>query len=1055
MTLSILPAPRNRATSVIAPSRANAVYLLSGTLGILSAVKRSMREGLMITAVWVFGALGVSGQVLPFVQDGGVDAVVVVEAEHYSATTGRSAAAWSPVLGAVYAGGSAMQVLPNVGSNINSNVEATSPRLDYQIEFIQGGRHYVAVRGFAKSGADDSVHAGLNGLMTTNSDRIGSFPSTGRWINRTFDTATPLIYIDVPGPGVHTLNLWMREDGVIIDKVVLSTSPYFLPSGFGPPESPRQGDAVTSSEPEGAGAFSAIVVSNGQVHVTFEPVAGAVAYTVVSSTNLADPDFSAATGQVAALTATLAPDLSGSAFLAVAAAPGSTNAVWADMLFNRIGYGPTPDLIDRVLDGIGAIGPAAYLDEQLAPELIDDPVTNSPLWQTYALRLAGGSARLPDLQAWHVLNAVASERQLHEVLVQFVDNHFTTYFWKTRDWFVDEGFSSLEAEQHAALAEFREQQRWRSILLDPNGTFQDLLRASCESPSMIIYLDTAGSRSNAPNENFSREILELFTMGVDNGYSQTDIERMSPAWTGWQVGPLDPALALDAHSALYTNPAVLVPVASSGWSYRKGLTAPPANWNQSDYTPDTNWIHGAQLGIGYSDLDDNTVLADMRYLYSTVYLRNEWVLDPGADLTLPHLRLYVDDAAIVWINGIEVARFNVAPGATKAHNGFSDVTVNKAAWQVVDSPALAAALQPGTNLIAVHVLNQSLSSSDLSFDLEIRRRADWSLVYNPSVHNSSAKIIFSNYVADARFGPAHAGVSYQLSLPERSGTNGMLDGYDVVAHLADLPHTQEFICKKLCEVFVHDAFTFKNYYNLSRISQEDDLLRACMAAWNTPGPDGRKGNIRSVVRTILTSELFRDQAAANQKVKTPFELIASMLRSLRVDLGGGTWSAATLGSELASPMSYMGMKLFERFDPDGWPEVARKWIDTGTINERMRFAQQFARVPGDGQKTTDYGNAGTNTVCQPAALLMARLPPAVWNDADAIADQLIRWIFRGEGWANLGIDRAECVRLLDSDDTGSPGSSPFVALTPGSAAYDQRIRALVGVLWSSPRFQEQ
>jgi uncharacterized protein (DUF1800 family) len=85
--------------------------------------------------------------------------------------------------------------------------------------------------------------------------------------------------------------------------------------------------------------------------------------------------------------------------------------------------------------------------------------------------------------------------------------------------------------------EFREMQRWRqafSTRVAPSTTSS----ASAPSPAMIIYLDTVnnrGSQGRIANENYARELLELFTFGVDNGYDQRDIEEMAKVWTGWSV----------------------------------------------------------------------------------------------------------------------------------------------------------------------------------------------------------------------------------------------------------------------------------------------------------------------------------------------------------------------------------------------------------------------------------------------------------------------------------------------------------------------------------------
>ena len=164
---------------------------------------------------------------------------------------------------------------------------------------------------------------------------------------------------------------------------------------------------------------------------------------------------------------------------------------------------------------------------------------------TLATRLVEGSAVSDDLRAWHVLHAVRSKKQLLETLLQFLDNHFVTQYDKARDYF--DGFYSNTLnpgdEGRAAInLEFRELQRWRQALQNPQCTFYDLLKISAESPAMIVYLDTVTSRGDGTyvaNENYARELLELFTFGVDNGYDQNDIVQTSKAWTGWRLRYVD------------------------------------------------------------------------------------------------------------------------------------------------------------------------------------------------------------------------------------------------------------------------------------------------------------------------------------------------------------------------------------------------------------------------------------------------------------------------------------------------------------------------------------
>lgn len=151
-------------------------------------------------------------------------------------------------------------------------------------------------------------------------------------------------------------------------------------------------------------------------------------------------------------------------------------------------------------------------------------------------------AGLADLRAWLILNAVGAKRQLLEVMTQFLDNHFVTQQSKSVNYLDTYYDDTTLMDRFATDWEYREVSKWRAALLRPDCTFYDLLRISAESPAMIVYLDTAGSTGNAgnvANENYARELFELFTMGVDNGYDQNDIVAMSRAWTGWAVDIVD------------------------------------------------------------------------------------------------------------------------------------------------------------------------------------------------------------------------------------------------------------------------------------------------------------------------------------------------------------------------------------------------------------------------------------------------------------------------------------------------------------------------------------
>ncbi|HEY2951110.1 MAG TPA: DUF1800 family protein [Verrucomicrobiae bacterium] len=231
-------------------------------------------------------------------------------------------------------------------------------------------------------------------------------------------------------------------------------------------------------------------------------------------------------------------------------APFATNAPSAQRYTLSFSYLPVQNLNNITLT-VRLSGSLTEADVALpAPPGGPPPPPPAPpaISPIYA-KLTNTLATLDDLRAWHVLHAVRSQRQLHEVLVQFFDNHFCTQYQKTKDWF-DNNYSGAVTNDtdRARLAldfDWREHRKWREALLNANCTFYDLLKISGESPAMTIYLDTVLNTKAAANENYGRELMELHTMGVDNGYLQQDIVEMAKVWTGWRVDKKAPQFAND------------------------------------------------------------------------------------------------------------------------------------------------------------------------------------------------------------------------------------------------------------------------------------------------------------------------------------------------------------------------------------------------------------------------------------------------------------------------------------------------------------------------------
>jgi hypothetical protein len=184
-----------------------------------------------------------------------------------------------------------------------------------------------------------------------------------------------------------------------------------------------------------------------------------------------------------------------------------------------------------------------------------------------------------------------------------------------------------------------------------------------------------------------------------------------------------------------------------------------------------------------------------------------------------------------------------------------------------------------------------------------------------------------------------------------------------------------------------------------------------------------------------------------QKVKTPVEFVVSAVRALRSVNANGTATANTDGYSYRSPMGRMGaMGLFNRAEPDGYPESGPSWISAGTLAERLRYVQSLL-LSGTGD------DAGNNTT-DPVALLKKKLPAASWNNATAVADYFVSILFPGEGRANLDLYRNSAVNFLNTTDDGTASSS-FASLVNTTPAYDTRVRGMVSMLMTTQRFQEQ
>ncbi len=122
-----------------------------------------------------------------------------------------------------------------------------------------------------------------------------------------------------------------------------------------------------------------------------------------------------------------------------------------------------------------------------------------------------------ELKAWWYRAMLTSDRPLTERMTLFWHNHFTSQLRAVRS-------PQLMWRQNALLR--------RHAL----GSYRELLRAIVTDPAMLIYLDGRRNHKRQPNENFARELLELFTLG-EGHYTEADVVAAARALTGWTLDP--------------------------------------------------------------------------------------------------------------------------------------------------------------------------------------------------------------------------------------------------------------------------------------------------------------------------------------------------------------------------------------------------------------------------------------------------------------------------------------------------------------------------------------
>lgn len=195
----------------------------------------------------------------------------------------------------------------------------------------------------------------------------------------------------------------------------------------------------------------------------------------------------------------------------------------AKNIINKTSIGSSPVEINKLLplninQGIDAVLDKTNTGLKVSPpEWVNQNISNNYKKNKAELKELRKryNSQEKELKIWWYKQMIFTDSPLNERMTLFWHNHFT----------------SSQKKVKIPKFMFHQNNLFRKHAL---GNFKDLLHDVSKDAAMIIYLDTQQNRKSKPNENFARELMELFTLGEGN-YTETDVKEAARAFTGWKV----------------------------------------------------------------------------------------------------------------------------------------------------------------------------------------------------------------------------------------------------------------------------------------------------------------------------------------------------------------------------------------------------------------------------------------------------------------------------------------------------------------------------------------
>jgi uncharacterized protein (DUF1800 family) len=211
----------------------------------------------------------------------------------------------------------------------------------------------------------------------------------------------------------------------------------------------------------------------------------------------------------------------------------ATSNPQVDHLLRRAGFGASPADRARLADLSMSVLVDQFVDYERNPDDVDTKIGQS----AYAGVTTRGGQFSPNIniddarQRW-LFRMVHSERQLQERMALFWHNHFATAYSK-----IAGAVGAVQATKMMALKAEElpgpqgQYELFRQFAL---GSFRDLLIEVARDPAMLVWLDGRTNTRQRPQENFGREVMELFTFGLGN-YTEQDVYAAARVFTGWNL----------------------------------------------------------------------------------------------------------------------------------------------------------------------------------------------------------------------------------------------------------------------------------------------------------------------------------------------------------------------------------------------------------------------------------------------------------------------------------------------------------------------------------------